>query len=102
MSRCGDCKRFDECKQECRDLSENETFSEVGGCGAFKSKDENTYKFLPFSMRFELTGLYEKWAKEHNAKECPFNVISYLCAKKLIDTEKAIKFIHKEQEKKET
>lgn len=94
MSRCGDCKRFEECKKY---VTEDETFPEVGGCEAFKSK----FDFLPFSLRRELTELYQDWAENNNAKECAFNVISYLCAKKLIDTEKAIKFIHKEQEKKE-
>lgn len=35
MSRCGDCKRFEECKEY---VDADETFHEVGGCSAFKRK----------------------------------------------------------------
>ena len=39
-SRCGDCAKFDKCKEQGQ-TDENETFPETGGCEAFERKETN-------------------------------------------------------------
>lgn len=48
---------------------------------------------LFFSARKQLERLYDKWREECGAKDCPFNVISFLVIEELIDEEAARQFI---------
>lgn len=48
---------------------------------------------LFFCFRKKIEQEYYKWIKSTKAKDCPFNVISFLFIKELIDEEKAINFI---------
>ncbi len=45
MSKCGDCIRYDECKEY---VDKNECFPEVNGCPAFKQRKEDNNE--PSSM----------------------------------------------------
>ena len=46
-----------------------------------------------FNQRKELEEKYYKWIKENNAKDCVFNVITFLVAKDLLDVEKVELFL---------
>ena len=43
QSRCGDCAKFDECKEQVQ-TDENDTFHETGGCEAFERKESKQNK----------------------------------------------------------
>lgn len=46
-----------------------------------------------FGQRKELVTRYEQWLKDSHAKDCPFNVISFLVLYNLIDPEAVREFL---------
>lgn len=48
---------------------------------------------LCYSERRRLTEKYEVWCRENDALNCPFNVITFLVGKGLLDEEKALELI---------
>lgn len=47
MSRCGDCVKFEECKQY---VEADETFPEVNGCSAFRNKNRKGAKIMKLKI----------------------------------------------------
>lgn len=48
---------------------------------------------LIFSERKELGEIFEKWAKDFKAKDCAFNVITFLEMSGLLDVERVKKYL---------
>ena len=48
---------------------------------------------LFFNYRKKLEEEYMKWVKQEKVADCPFNVISFLEIKDLLDREKVVKFL---------
>ena len=53
---------------------------------------------LYFSYRKKLEEEYMKWVKQEKVANCPFNVISFLEMKGLLNREKVVKFLESKGE----
>lgn len=53
---------------------------------------------LLFNCRKKLEEKYMKWVKQEKVANCPFNVISFLEIKNLLDRKKVIKFLESKGE----
>ena len=55
-------------------------------------------KMLLFNYRKKLEEEYMKWVKQEKIANCPFNVISFLEIKDLLNREKVVKFLESKGE----
>ena len=78
MSRCGDCKYFEECRTECKGLDADEQFAEVGGCRRFEKKTKfwATVKvnFDYYTEEIEAENLDEAKSKAYDEAKALMNV----------------------------
>ena len=52
--------------------------------------------FLFFSDRKRLSEEYTKWLKENNAKDCAFNLVTFLEMNDLLNRKNVVKFLESE------
>ena len=68
-----------------------ETFMQI-------AKEINKKSTYQFSYRKKLEEEYMKWVEQEKVANCPFNVISFLEMKDLLNREKVVKFLESKGE----